>query len=99
MIERRKVPQPSPTPFRLYTLQEVAAIFHVPLATVRFWRSMRRMPVIKVGRKALVEHMDLLALIASHRQPGASPNQPLKFSGPQGEISVLGALGGPHGKA
>ena len=73
MIERRKNPQPvSSNPCRLYTLQEVADIFHVPVATVRFWRSMRRMPIVKIGRKALVEHMDLLALIASHKQPGIS---------------------------
>ena len=72
MIERRKNPQPNATPFRLYTLQEVADIFHCPVATVRFWRSMRRMPVVKIGRKALVEHADLLALIERHKQPGFS---------------------------
>jgi hypothetical protein len=57
------------------------------------------MPIVKIGRKALVEHMDLLALIASHKQPGAAPNQVLSFPSQQGEMSVLGALGGPHGKA
>jgi hypothetical protein len=73
MIERRKFPQPaSVAPCRLYTLQEVAEIFHVPVATVRFWRSMRRMPIVKIGRKALVEHVDLLALIQRHKQPGNS---------------------------
>jgi hypothetical protein len=99
MIERRKSVQAISAPLRLYTLQEVAQFFHVPLATVRFWRSMRRMPIVKIGRKALVEHADLLALIASHKQPGATPNQSLKVPNQQGEIDVLEALGGPHGKA
>ena len=72
MIERRKTPQPNATPFRLYTLQEVAIIFHAPLATVRFWRSVGKITVVKIGRKALVTHDDLQALIARHKTPSVS---------------------------
>ena len=56
-------------PIRLYTLQDVAEICHVPLATVRYWRSMRKMTIVKIGRKALVEHDDLLGLIEKFKQP------------------------------
>jgi hypothetical protein len=56
-------------PIRLYTFQDVAEICHVPLATVRYWRSMRKLPVVKIGRKALVEHKDLLSLIEKFKQP------------------------------
>ena len=41
-------------------------------ASMRRARSMRSMPVVKIGRKALATHDDLLALIARHRQPGTS---------------------------
>ena len=86
MIERRKSLQIIAAP-RLYTLQDLAEYFHVPLATVRFWRSMRRFPVVKVGRKALVEHGDLLALVAAFKQPGAWSTQPVT------------EMGGDHGQA
>lgn len=64
MIERRKSPQPSnPGPFRLYTLQEVAAIFHVPLSTVRFWRTIGKIKVVKPGRHPLVLESHLFEVL------------------------------------
>ena len=50
-------------PIQLHTLKEVAEICRVPLATVRYWRSMRRIKVIKLGKHPLVSHKDLVAFI------------------------------------
>src|SRR5207237_75379 len=47
MVERR-------TALRLLTLQEVARFCRVPLSTVRFWRTMGKIKVIKPGRHPLV---------------------------------------------
>ena len=55
---------------KLYTLQEIAEICHVPLATARYWRSMRKFKVIKVGRKALVLEEDLFKWLGVEEQDG-----------------------------
>jgi excisionase family DNA binding protein len=51
----------------LMTLQEVAQYCRVPLATVRYWTAMRRFPVIKMGRKPLVEENDLMFYLKSKK--------------------------------
>jgi excisionase family DNA binding protein len=58
---------------KLHTLQEVADICRVPLATVRYWRSMRRIRVIKLGKHPLVSHEDLLAFLEASRSPEIRP--------------------------
>lgn len=55
---------------KLFTLDEVAELCHVPVGTVRYWRSMGKLKVIKPGRCPLVLEEDLLMFLGITQQNG-----------------------------
>ena len=57
------------TKVKLYTLAEVAGICRVPLPPVRYWQSMRKIKVVKVGRQALTLGEDLYSFLRSSAEP------------------------------
>jgi len=58
----------------LLTLQEVAALCRVSVATVKYWMAMRRLRAVKLGKHPLVKREELLRFIKAAEAPG--PGRP-----------------------
>jgi excisionase family DNA binding protein len=52
---------------KLLSLREVAPLIGVSLSTVRRWASCRKIPLIKIGGRVLVDAAALDKLIDAHR--------------------------------
>jgi len=52
---------------KLLTLREAAPLIGISLSTIRRWASARRIPLIKLGGRCLVDARELEKLIESHR--------------------------------
>jgi excisionase family DNA binding protein len=53
----------------LITLDDVAARLSTPLETVRRWVTKRQLATVKIGRRVLVELVELDRVIAANRRP------------------------------
>ena len=58
----------------LLTLQEVANLCRVSVATVKYWMAMRKIRAVKLGKHPLVKREELLRFIRASEAPG--PGRP-----------------------
>ena len=54
---------------RLLNLEDVANALSLPLQSVRRLASQRRIPTVRVGRRVLVDEIDLRAFLDERREP------------------------------
>jgi excisionase family DNA binding protein len=52
-----------------YSVDDAARVIGIGPATVWKWVSAKELPVIKIGRRTIIRHHDLVAFVERHRQP------------------------------
>ena len=64
-----ETPNPSTVPLDLLTVPEVAQLLRVPPKSVYHLASLRRIPVVRLGRSLRFVRADVIALVERNRVP------------------------------
>ena len=52
-----------------YSVDDAARVIGIGPATVWKWVAAKEIPVIRIGRRTVIRHNDLVAFVERHRQP------------------------------